>query len=387
MDKLRVAFFSDTYLPAVDGVVTSMLNFKKELKKKGHKIFMFVAGDSAAKRKYQNDDVFIVQGINFKPYPQYKVAVFPYMSMIKINALDIDIIHAQTPFAMGLAALMSAKILGKPIIGSYHTLVDNKDIIGSYYPKNKRIRYVAEIAARQYIKFFYSSCDCVFAPSGTIKRILEKKGIKNVYIVPNSVDIKRFNPEVSGQNIRRALKLRNSQKVILYVGRISREKKLEVLLNAAHALNMKRDDIVFVIGGHGPALEYYKRMAEKLKLDNLKFVGFIENKKLAEYYAACDVFCIPSTFETQGMVALEAMACGKPVVGADYLALKELIKNGKNGEKFKPGSHSECARKIEKVLNSSDKYTNCAIDTANEFSLERTTQRMLDLYNFILSKS
>ncbi len=387
MDKLRVAFFSDTYLPAVDGVVTSMLNFKKELKKKGHKIFMFVAGDSAAKRKYQNDDVFIVQGINFKPYPQYKVAVFPYMSMIKINALDIDIIHAQTPFAMGLAALMSAKILGKPIIGSYHTLVDNKDIIGSYYPKNKRIRYVAEIAARQYIKFFYSSCDCVFAPSGTIKRILEKKGIKNVYIVPNSVDIKRFNPEVSGQNIRRALKLRNNQKVILYVGRISREKKLEVLLNAAHALNMKRDDIVFVIGGHGPALEYYKRMAEKLKLDNLKFVGFIENKKLAEYYAACDVFCIPSTFETQGMVALEAMACGKPVVGADYLALKELIKNGKNGEKFKPGSHSECARKIEKVLNSSDKYTNCAIDTANEFSLERTTQRMLDLYNFILSKS
>ena len=387
MDKLRVAFFSDTYLPAVDGVVTSMLNFKKELKKKGHKIFMFVAGDSAAKRKYQNDDVFIVQGINFKPYPQYKVAVFPYMSMIKINALDIDIIHAQTPFAMGLAALMSAKILGKPIIGSYHTLVDNKDIIGSYYPKNKRIRYVAEIAARQYIKFFYNSCDCVFAPSGTIKRILEKKGIKNVYIVPNSVDIKRFNPEVSGQNIRRALKLRNSQKVILYVGRISREKKLEVLLNAAHALNMKRNDIVFVIGGHGPALEYYKRMAEKLKLDNLKFVGFIENKKLAEYYAACDVFCIPSTFETQGMVALEAMACGKPVVGADYLALKELIKNGKNGEKFKPGSHSECARKIEKVLNSSDKYTNCAIDTANEFSLERTTQRMLDLYNFILSKS
>ena len=387
MDKLRVAFFSDTYLPAVDGVVTSMLNFKKELKKKGHKIFMFVAGDSAAKRKYQNDDVFIVQGINFKPYPQYKVAVFPYMSMIKINALDIDIIHAQTPFAMGLAALMSAKILGKPIIGSYHTLVDNKDIIGSYYPKNKRIRYVAEIATRQYIKFFYNSCDCVFAPSGTIKRILEKKGIKNVYIVPNSVDIKRFNPEVSGQNIRRALKLRNNQKVILYVGRISREKKLEVLLNAAHALNMKRNDIVFVIGGHGPALEYYKRMAEKLKLDNLKFVGFIENKKLAEYYAACDVFCIPSTFETQGMVALEAMACGKPVVGADYLALKELIKNGKNGEKFKPGSHSECARKIEKVLNSSDKYTNCAIDTANEFSLERTTQRMLDLYNFILSKS
>ena len=90
--------------------------------------------------------------------------------------------------------------------------------------------------------------------------------------------------------------------------------------------------------------------------EKFNFTGFIGNSMLPEYYAAADAFCIPSKFETQGIAPIEAMACGKPVIGADYLALKELIINGKNGEKFSPDDHRNCARKIRKVINNTESY-------------------------------
>ena len=147
---------------------------------------------------------------------------------------------------------------------------------------------------------------------------------------------------------------------------------------------LKNDNFRFVIAGSGPALDYYKSMVTRYRLNNIfDFTGFIENHKLPAYYAAADAFCMPSTFETQGIVTLEAMACGKPVIGADYLALKELIINGKNGEKFKPNDHYACARKIRKVIYNIGSYKDM-LNTAKEYSIERTTDKLLDAYKKII---
>lgn len=388
MEKINVAFYSDTYLPAMDGVVNSMLNFKRELEKRGHKVYIFASGDEASKKKYSGKSVFISSGIKFKPYPQYKIALFPYKSIMNLRSLKIDIIHAQTPFSMGLAAMTIAKLGRYPLVGSFHTMINDKRIIESYYPKNKMLKKFTGKYLWQYTKFFYRRCDATIVPTDSIEKVIKKAQVSNIHIVPNSVDTRIFNPKVNGNAIKRKLKIKKNEKVVLYIGRTSREKRIEILLRAARKILAKRKDIKFVIGGTGPAFDYYKNMASRLGISNsVKFVGFVEEKMLPQMYAMCDVFCIPSTFETQGIVALEAMATGKAVVGADFLALKELIKNGKNGEKFVPGNYLSCAKKIERVLNNPAAYKHKALETANKFAVDKATDKLLEVYQLILSNN
>ncbi|MDE1761635.1 MAG: glycosyltransferase [Candidatus Micrarchaeota archaeon] len=388
MENINIAFYSDTYLPAMDGVVNSMLNFKRELEKRGHGVYIFTTGDEHAKRTYSGRNVIMTTGIPFKPYPQYKIALFPYKAIMRMRSMRIDVIHAQTPFTMGITAMSIAKLGKYPLVGSFHTMINNRAIIESYYPKNKVLKEVTSKYLWEYTKFFYRRCDATIVPSEAIGSMLTRSNVPNTYVVPNSVDTQNFSPKNSGDFVRRKLKIKDDDKVVLYVGRASREKRIEILLKAAKGILKKRDDVKFVIAGTGPALDYYKNMATQLKLgSHVKFIGFVEQQMLPKVYAACDVFCIPSTFETQGIVALEAMASGKPVVGADYLALKELIVNGKNGEKFAPGDYQACAKKIEKALNNSSTYKQRTVETARSFAIDRATDKLLDVYNLLLNNN
>ncbi len=384
---LNLAFYTDSYLPATDGVVSSILNFKKGLEKKGHNVYIFASCNTKLKKRYSGKNVFLYSGIEFKPYPQYSMALFPYNSVVKLRNLDIDMVHSHTPFMMGFAGMMSAKISRYPMIGSFHTLTNNKVLVNNYYPKNEQLKKFTAKYLWKYVTFFYKRCDQTIVPSEAIYNMLSRYSIKNINIVPNSVDTERFNPKVDGTKIRERLGIKDNEKVVLYLGRVSREKKLEVMLNAAKRLSKKRSDIKYVIGGSGPAEQYYKNMTKRLNLQKqVTFIGHVRKDLLAHVYAASDAFCLPSTFETQGMVSLEAMAVGKPVIGANYLALKDLIKNGKNGEKFVPGDYIGCSNKIERVLNNSDAYISGTISTAREFSIDKMTEKLLDVYSLVLSK-
>jgi 1,2-diacylglycerol 3-alpha-glucosyltransferase len=383
---LNIAFYTDTYLPAVDGVVTSILNFRSELERRGHKVYLFGSRNITRGSSHPESRVFLYPGLEFRPYPQYSLALFPYNSMNKLKSLEIDLLHAHTPFIMGFAALVSSKVQKYPLVGSYHTLINNREVIKAYYPKNKQLKRFTSRYLLKYVKFFYRKCNATTAPSHAIMGMLQRYGIENVSVVPNSVDLKVFNGRVSGEAMRESLGMRDGEKMVLYLGRLSREKRIDVMLRAASKITRKRKDIRFVIGGAGPSEAYYKGMARRLGLQkNVIFTGSVSRRQLPKLYAAADALCLPSTFETQGIVSLEAMASGKPVVGANYLALKELIKSGKNGEKFRPGDYMACAEKIEKVLNNTDAYINNALETAKEFSKEKVTDKLLDVYNLVLA--
>ncbi len=387
MESLNLAFYTDAYLPGMDGVVSSIITFKDELERRGHSVYIFASADPKNKRKYEASDVFLYPGMKFKPYPQYNVALFPYNSVLKLNELNVDVVHAQTPMVMGFAGLMAAKMLGKPLVSSFHTMITNKPIIDAYYPKNRHLKKLAETSVLRYTKFFYNRCDKVIAPSEAIRKMLIRYGIEKVNTVPNCVDTSRFNARIDGNDIRSSLGIRQGEKMVLYLGRLSREKKLEVLLRATKLLISKDSSIKLIIGGTGPAEQYYRNLAKSLGISSsAKFIGFVDQKILPNLYAAADVFCLPSTFETQGVVMLEAMASGTPVVGADYLAISEIISNGKNGEKFAPGDYTECAKKIENVLNNTGRYKHGAVNTAAEFSKEKVTGKLLDVYNSALSR-
>jgi len=383
MEQLRIAFYSDAYLPAVDGVVKSILNFRKELERNGHEVYIFTSGDSKSIRELSNSHVFVTQGVNFKPYPQYKAAIFPYQGVLKLSSLKVDIIHAHTPFMMGFAGLMASKLANYPIVGSFHTMINDKAVINSYHPRNKHIRKFTSRYLWKYTKFFYRRCDATIAPSTSIEKMLKRLRIGNTFVVPNGIDLAEFR-DAKENGIRKKIGINKNKKVVLFVGRISREKRIDVLLKAAYAMSKKRDDVAFVITGDGPAADYYRSMAKRLNLRNVIFTGFVPERSLPSLYATSDVFVMPSTFETQNVASIEAMACGKPVVGANSLALSEIIKSGKNGEKFKPGDYIGCARKIENVLNSSEAYKENAIKTAENFSIEKSTEKLVKVYKHIL---
>jgi 1,2-diacylglycerol 3-alpha-glucosyltransferase len=388
MRHLNIAFYSDSYLPARDGVVTSMLGFRRELERRGHKVYIFASAKLSDKKKYSAEDVFLHAGMRFKPYPQYSVALFPYYSSMptQLKKLGIDIVHSHTPFMMGFTGLMAAKFGRYPLAGHFHTLLNSKSL-DAYYPKNRVLKKFYSTYLWKYIKFFYRSCDVTIAPSGAIAEFLARHQISNVRVVSNGVNLRRFNPRVSGGTIREALGIGEREKVVLYLGRVSREKRVDVMLRAAEILLKKRGDVKFVVGGTGPALDDCRRLARSLGIwERVRFVGFVDDDKLPQYYAASDVLCLPSTFETQGIVPLEAMAVGRPVVGSDYMALKDLIVNGKNGEKFRPLDSASCARKIERVLNNRDAYRRHTVETARRYSIERMTDELLKTYEFMLSK-
>ena len=386
MESIDIAFYTDSYFPAVDGVVTSIMNFKKGLEKRGHKVYIFASVDPDVKGKYSKEDVFLYDGIEFKPYPQYSVAFFPYNAVLKGLEVKPDLIHAHTPFFMGFAGLVASKLGKAPLVGSFHTMINDKALINDYYPKNKALKEFTAKYIWGYTKFFYRRCNMTITPSNRIGSMLRKYKVPNVKTVPNSIDLSVFNARVKKGSFREDLKIREDESMILYLGRISREKKLETMIRAAAKLSKKKN-IKFVIGGSGPALVYYQNMVKRLNVEKeVKFIGFVDQKKLPSLYASADAVCMPSTFETQGIVALEAMAVGRPVVGADSMALSDIIKNGINGEKFQAGDYIGCAQKIEKVLNNSERYKIGTINTASEFSIENITDRLLDAYRLVLAK-
>ncbi len=383
-ETLKIAFYTDSFLPAIDGVVISILNFRKELEKRGHEVYIYASGTERTKQMIKGDKrIIITRGVRFNKYPQYNMALFPLSSKLKTMNLKMDINHAHTPFMMGVHALMLSKFEGTPIVGHYHTLFNDKSVIKDYILDSKLLERTLIRYSWRYARLFYNSCDKVAAPSNAIKGILDKRGIRNVDVIPAGIDLKRFNNEPTGADVRKRLVGNRKDKLVMYVGRLSKEKRIDTLIKAASIL--KDDNVRFAIVGTGPAQDYYQHMVSRMHLnDRITFTGFVQNSNLPEYYAACDVFCIPSTFETQGVVSLEAMASNKPVVGADYLALKELIKNGRNGEKFLPADGKDCARKLRKVLYNIDSYKEMR-STAERYSLERTTDSLIDLYRRVLN--
>lgn len=384
MRKFQISFYTDTYLPAIDGVSTSIHDFKRELELRGNIVKLLTSGNSKTKRYLKKSkNILVTPSVKFPKYPQYNLSILPFIDVGRRWAANSDIVHIHTPFTIGLYGLMSGYVNHTPVVWTFHTLFTNKDTISQYGPTNKSLKRLIKKYLWSYIRFIAKRCDVVIAPSETIKKLLNHKGIMNVVVVPNGVNLKKFKKENKRSKILRKKLIGNKKYLVLYVGRISKEKNIDTLIKAAKVL--KNKNIKFIFVGDGPYIEVAKSMVKRMKLENIiEFTGMI-NKSLLLYYNAADLLCLPSTFETQGIVSLEAMACNKPVVGADYLALKEIIHNGKNGEKFKPKDYKACARKIEKVINNLCLYKEMRI-TVQKYSIEKSTDKLLGVYTKLISK-
>lgn len=379
---MRIAFFTDTYLPNIDGVVSAIVSFKEELEKKGNKVFVYSSGEPTDSTK----EVMMFKSIPFPPYPQYKIALFPFSAKKEVKKNNIQLIHCHALASMGLAAIKTADDLKLPLIGTFHTMAP---LATQYVTRRKITRKIVSKIAWKLIKNFYKPFDLVTVPSNCIKKVLEEEGLKNeIKVVPNGLNLNRFNPRLSPSPMKTILGIPKEEKIVLVIGRMSEEKNVEVIIKAADLVN-KEVKTRFLIAGDGPARKKYEKIAEKSSNPNsFLFTGFVSKYELPYLYSCCDLMATASTFETQGLTILEAMACGKPVVGANALAIPEAIKDGENGFLFTPFKEEECAEKIIRILRMNEKerkkMSQKARKTAELYSIEKCTNKLLETYNSLV---
>ncbi len=378
---MRIAYYSETYLPTMDGVVKSMIEFRKQLETYGHEVYIFAPGSRETIQSNTDPRVFYYNSITFTPYPSYRLALNPWPSQEIIQSKKIDIIHSQTMGPMGYGARDIAKKKKLPFIGSFHTLIPYAT---HYISKRKDIQDVAKDIAWKYLRWYYGSCDVTIVPSNTIKDLIEKEGFKNVKVVENGITLE---PYINAIKDRSGFNLSEEDFIFLFVGRIVKEKNLEVLIRASKKIVKEIPNAKFVIAGKGPEENYYKDLVAKEEVQDLfRFLGFVPDSKIYSLYKSADIFIFPSKFETQGLSGIEAMASGLPVVGADYLAISEIIKNDYNGILFDPDDEDDLVDKILKCIKNKKKYSKNAFESAQKFSIETTTTKLLDIYYHTITK-
>ncbi len=373
---MKILFFSDTYLPNRDGVVTAMLGLKAEFEKKGNEMHIFTSGSRKDKKSCTEKNVVFFASVPFLPYPQYKIALFPHIAQTIAKKIKPDMIHSHALATMAVAAGISAKNLDVPSVATFHTKITDAT---HYVSKNRILSNVLQSFGWAYFKWLFAMFDLVTVPSAHSKKELESHGIRCI-VVPNGVDTDKFKPSEDKKTGELPKNKTDMIPRALFVGRIVKEKNIDFLVKVAQAMKKESNLALFVIAGKGPALEHYMKTTDNLGLSKyFNFIGFVEDAELPELYRSCDCLVQPSKFETQGLSVLEAMACSKPAIVLKGYATDECIEEGKNGFAL-PENPKLWADAIFKCAKNTGAYAKNARETAMKYSLAKTADKMLEAY-------
>jgi len=363
---MKIAFFTDTYYPQVNGVVSSIELFAKQLRKRGHEVHIFCP-DGTHRKKY----VHTLVSFEFNNYSEYRIGL-PTLKIIKeIKKINPDVIHIHSPFSVGVTGMSIAKILKIPVVTTYHTLLSE---YFNYMGSSSFERKIVD----KYTHWFYDRASLIIAPSKPIKNLLKKCKIKkHIEILPTPLDFK----------IIKNNKKRNKKLTILHVGRLCKEKRIEVILNAFEKIH-KRIDSKLIITSDGPERKKLEKLCKKLKIEkDVVFTGYLPKKELLKLYSNADIFISASDTETQGLVILEAMACGCPVVVRNALGLKDFVQNKKNGILF--NTEDELIENIL-LIKKDSKLRNRLIKngykTVKKFNISDCVKKMEYIYEDSLDK-
>jgi 1,2-diacylglycerol 3-alpha-glucosyltransferase len=227
--------------------------------------------------------------------------------------------------------------------------------------------------------------DKVIAPTDEIKKILKENGFKGVEVLPSGMDLEKFKVNRI-KDLRKKFKIPKNAFVFIYFGRVSFEKRLDVLMKA---FKMIEDDRTYlVIAGTGPFLKKFEEMGREIGIKNIRFTGFVPDEDLVSCYRMGDVFVSASDTETQGLVFVEAMACGLPVIGSDVGGSKDMIKDGKIGFLFKAGDENDLAEKMKKIMDdrTREKFIKNIPKYVKEFDSSRIAEKFLRICKEVMRK-
>lgn len=378
---MNICMFTNTYLPHVGGVARSVQFFTEDLIGLGHRVLVVAPTfpedtESAGDRP----EVVRVPAIQQFNGSDFSVRIpLPFYIDQQIDTFVPDVVHSHHPFLLGDTAIRVARKRNLPLVFTHHTLYEQYT---HYVPLDSDTLkdFVVRLAT-----MYANHCNRIVAPSRSIALLLRDRGVRRpIEEIPTGVDISFF-AAGNGKKFRRDANLPEDALVIGHVGRLAPEKNL-AYLSAAVAVFMKKvPPAHFLVIGNGPSQPEIKRtFADRHLDDRLHLSGEASGDRLRDAYSAMDLFVFSSTSETQGMVLVEAMAAGKPVVALDASGSREVIRDGENGRLLpEDASAEDFAAAIKEYLTNPDlakKWTSGARRTAQGFSREACAENMEELY-------
>ena len=377
---MKIGIFSDSWVPNLNGVVISIINEIQSLRNK-HEFVIFVPKLKQSKSfKMNGIPIYELKSIPFPAYPGYNIA-FPTPLLTKaLQKEKFDLIHCHSPFSLGYGAILTARVFDNlPLLNTYHTdLIEySGHLVGGF--QAERFTSWFRRFAWIYVRWFYKYSNVVITPSKTLQQVLKSNGVKPpVYALPNMISSVFFRNKIDNsedekfqEQIRKKFGIKPQKRIILYCGRISYEKKLEIMLKAFKQIEKKFPNVFLLVVGDGPTLKTYTKQASKLNLRNCAFTGFISHTKLPCIYRMGEFMVTPSDTETQGLTVIEAMSQRLPVIGVAKGGVLDYIQNDENGLLVPPGDHEAFAQAISKLLENPEKlseYSRKAFETAKKCS-------------------
>jgi len=380
---MRIGIFTNNYLPRVSGLANSIEGFRKGFEKLGHDFYIFAPRYGSYIDK--NKNIFRLKNSLFLKKENYALPLGHTKKLEKlVESLNLDIIHSQHPWFIGHSARHFARKFKKPLLFTYHTLYDQYLHYVPLIPS-----FVLKFFVMNFAIAYCNSCQAVIAPTPSVKKTLLKYKVSTpIYIVPSGVDTEKFS-SIRKETIREKLRLKESDLLLVTVARLAPEKNLEFLLRVFKKLSGKRSNVYYLIVGGGPSAEGLKKLARDLNLEKkVFFAGPIPAEFVAPYFKAGDLFIYSSLSETQGLIIIEAFAAGLPAVAIKASGSEDQIRDGANGF-LTENSEEDFLQKTLRVLDDiglREKMSKMAISTANEYSIDAVSRKLLRVYEEVKEK-
>jgi len=381
---MRIALFTETYLPYINGVVTHVKALKDGLEKDGHTVLV-VTAKTHTLHHYIEDGVLNCPAKSFKKIYDYGLASPLSLRRLKmLKQFKPDIIHIHNEFGVGLSGTWIAKRMGIPMVYTLHTMYDEY----LYYIVPKRIVPVLKKVSHRYVKYLAKSASALTGPSQKVQEFFDGCGSKKIVnVVPNPVELDVFNPlsidKIKAQEIRNEFKIQDDETLVSFCGRLGKEKSVDVLLNNWAKNVKKTDKLKLMILGEGPSLNDLKTQAKELGIEDMVvFCGRIEHNDLPTYYGACQLYITASLSDTNSISMKEAMATGLPVIHIyDELNAGQVV-DGVNGYIYKDAD--DMYRILTDYQNKTDEekrlLTISVINSVKIYGCEALAKYLVDVY-------
>lgn len=383
---MRVCFFAETYTPIISGTSIALQRVVKELRSRGHRVCVITA-------QYPGHIDIVEEGIiryESIPLPRrfdFRLGIPLTRHLLpRIRRANPEIIHAQQPFIAGRIAQRLAMNLGIPLVGTIHTQYDHDHYLhyASFLPR-RWVKHVLQVVVRR----FCNACDAITTPAyGMADRLVEMGVTVPISVIPNGIDIthyrraseKSFRADHGWSNVR----------LLLFVGRLTREKNLRFLLRSFVLVTQALADVQLLLVGDGPDRSHLRALAVNLGIsERVHFFGWVPPIQVPSFYRGADLFVMPSVSEVNPLCLGEALASGTPVVAIDTFSARQCLHDGEDGL-LTPHNQADFSAAILRLLDDPARYQQmcyCAEANAEAFALSKQVDALLAFYEQVLARA
>jgi glycosyltransferase involved in cell wall biosynthesis len=385
---MRILMISDVYFPRINGVSTSIQTFRRGLHAAGHETIL-IAPEYPGAAPDTEPNILRVPSRGVPRDPEDRAMKLGAIRALRpqLEKLEPDLVHIQTPFIAHYQGTALARALRVPVIETYHTYFE--EYLHHYVPLMPRgaMRFLAR-------RFTVSQCnvlDALVVPSRAMEQALLDYGVEcPMHIIPTGMEMDRF-AAGDGQRFRAEIGIAPGQPVLVHVGRIAHEKNIDFLFRMFEIVVRSKPGAVFVVAGEGPALASCKAYARSLGLaQQVRFVGYLSREReLLDCYRAGDLFVFSSKTETQGLVLLESLALGVPVVSTAHMGTADIV-NPQRGAHVAPDDENEFANIVVRLLDDAPRRAAMSSEGrayAATWSATAMADRLAGLYSTVVGQA